>query len=204
MHFNVKDLTGSKFGRLTVLSHAGSTAEQQSLWECRCRCGQTVVLRGANLVRGFTKSCGCLQREATANANRTHGRSDSREYYIWRSMKQRCETHPDYAGRGIEVCDRWLSFEAFYADMGPSPGIGYTIDRIKNDEGYYPGNCRWVPQLVNNRNKRNNHRLQFNGQDLCLSEWADVTGIPASTIKSRLCRGWSVEAALTAQGRRPG
>jgi hypothetical protein len=103
---------------------------------------------------------------------------------------------PRYGGRGIVVCDRWTKFENFYADMGERP-IGHTLDRIDNDLGYEPGNCRWATVSEQNRNKRSNHVIEYNGEKLCISEWARRVGIDGKTIRRRLDVGWSVEKALT-------
>lgn len=204
------DITGKKFGRLTVLEHAGQSEGRQSMWLCRCDCGQERIVRGRNLRTGHTLSCGCHNREAVSKMlvkrNTTHGKSRSRTYRSWAKMKERCNNsqckdYDNYGGRGITVCHRWEeSFEQFLADMGECPA-GMSIDRIDNDNGYSPGNCRWASKKAQNNNTRANHFLEYNGQKKTISEWAEITGINAHTIHTRLRDGWSVEKALSTPAR---
>lgn len=103
-----------------------------------------------------------------------------------------------YAERGIGVCDRWLSFENFLADMGEKPGPEFSLDRRINVNGNYePSNCRWATQVQQHRNKRSNRLLTWRGETLPTSEWAERVGIERHTIGYRIRHGWSVEAALT-------
>ena len=155
-----RDLTGLKFGRLTVRQFAGQDRHGNRLWLCDCACGGTVTVIKGSLSSGRTRSCGCLQREFIVRRNTTHGLSDTPEYRAWRDMLSRCENpntryYELYGGRGISVCDRWRgSFEMFYADMGPRPSPRHSIDRIDNDGDYEPGNCRWATWTEQNANKR--------------------------------------------------
>jgi hypothetical protein len=118
-------------------------------------------------------------------------------------MKQRCYapshvSYPHYGGRGIRVCERWLkSFKNFLADMGPKPGHEYSLDRIDNDGNYEPGNVRWATRIEQCRNKRANRLLSHDGRTKTLAEWAEVTGVKAVTLSSRIRDGWSVGAALS-------
>jgi hypothetical protein len=124
-------------------------------------------------------------------------------YNVWAAMKYRCgnprcSSYPSYGGRGITVCDRWRnSFEAFLADMGSTYGPGLSLDRIDNDSGYSPENCRWVTMHQQAGNKRNNHNLSLEGETHTIAEWSRITGISDLTIDKRLRLGWSVERALT-------
>lgn len=137
-----------------------------------------------------------------AHRNATHGLSRTPEYRAWKEMVRRCTNPkcaawPNYGGRGITVCERWLDLHAFIADMGPRPGPGYEIDRIDNDGNYDPGNCRWVTVKRNARNRRSNRMLEFRGEEHPLAEWCERLGLPRDTVRKRLEAGWSVDKALT-------
>lgn len=155
--FPPKFETGKRFGYLTVLRTAGSSS-QGITYELKCDCGEVIIASGDRLKRGQT-ACHC------GLANQTHGHSnpESKTYRAWNAMKRRCfnPTHKSYAnygGRGITVCDRWLQFENFLADMGESPP-DLSIDRINNNGNYEPKNCRWATRSEQQRNKRNTRRL---------------------------------------------
>lgn len=147
----MSDLTGMRFGRLTVIAAAGIKSRQRQ-WRCVCDCGGTKVVAGSSLKSGCTKSCGCLNSETARKARTSHGMFGAPEYNSWAAMIQRCTNEKekrfaDYGGRGIKVCARWLeSFENFYADMGERPE-GMTLDRKENDGNYEPSNCRWATKL---------------------------------------------------------
>ena len=132
--------------------------------------------------------------------NKSHGRSKTRAYAIWRSMKIRCylPTHrgfPSYGGRGIKVCPEWMRFENFYADMSdPPPNL--SIERIDNNGNYEPKNCRWATPKEQMRNRRNSRLVTYQGRTQCSDDWAAELGIPRSTLQQRLKRGWPIEKAL--------
>ena len=161
----LKDLNGQRFGRLVVLERNGSNNQGAAEWLCRCDCGTTHTAAGYQLRRGSVRSCGCLSAENTEKRSTTHGKSNSRLYRVWSSMKNRCScaSHRNYAsygGRGITVCEEWLhNFQAFY-DWAVANGydenapyMECTIDRIDNDKGYSPDNCRWVDIKVQRHNR---------------------------------------------------
>lgn len=197
----VKDLTGQRFGRLTVVGYAGKNKQRFALWLCQCDCGTKRTVRSSSLRCGFAKSCGCLQKETAAARTTTHGLSSRPEFRNWTSMLARCSnpSNPDYGGRGITVCARWReSFAAFFEDMGPKPdGHRISIERLNNDGHYEPGNCVWATPKDQTRNSRRNRLLTHDGKTMCVSEWSEETGIPSSVLFSRLYHGWSVERALT-------
>lgn len=132
-----------------------------------------------------------------------HGGSYTPEYRAWQTMRLRCtvptnRAWPDYGGRGITVCDRWRDdFRAFLADMGSKPSSAHEIDRIDNDRGYEPGNCRWVTRSENNRNRRSTLWIEYQGERRRRIDLAEEFGIPSDTLAFRLRSGWSVEEALT-------
>lgn len=200
----LKDITGQKFGRLTVLRLAERKGHS-ILWLCRCDCGKEKVTPGGSLRNGFTKSCGCLNSEIVKARNalcRTHGQTGSSEYATWSAMKGRCldprhRAWKDYGKRGITVCERWLKFENFYEDMGPRPSPKHSLDRIDNDGNYEPGNCRWALQIVQVNNRRGSRYIEFKGESRTIAQWANHLGFPHGVLNRRLAAGWGTEKALT-------
>lgn len=188
------DITNQRFGRLLVIARAGLNSRNQAIWTCRCDCGAMMSAITAALKNGNTKSCGCLNREACASRVRarqiTHGHAargkKSPEFRSWTSMRLRCRYAGNpgfkhYGGRGITVCERWLKFENFLADMGPKPK-GLTLERINNDRGYEPNNCRWATVAEQNRNTSRNNFIEANGERLCITDWAAKLGVTRATI----------------------
>ncbi len=202
-HVFFKNLTGQRFGRLSVQTYTGKIGKNRiSAWLCRCDCGRMVTVRATSLQEG-TQSCGCLHREILGDINRTHGKSKSAEYRIWCHLRERCEntkcvSYVHYGMRGIRVSPEWSrSFEQFMADMGLRPGPRYEIDRINNNGDYKHGNCRWTTKTQNARNKRSNRILSHDGKRMCISQWAELLGMRPYVITNRLLRGWSVVRALS-------
>lgn len=200
----VRDLTGQRFGRLTVLCRA-DVISRKAYWKCKCDCGTVKNIRGDGLVSGRVVSCGCYHDEIKT----THGDSKTRLYRVWHDMVGRCRTSthslfPNYGGRGITICSEWLNYDNFRKwamengyDMFAKRGE-CTIDRIDNNKGYSPDNCRWANSIMQSRNKRNNRIIEYNGESHTLVEWAEIIGMNPNTLHARLTYlGWSVPMALT-------
>lgn len=191
-----RDLSGLVFNALTVIELAGRV-NGKAKWKCLCKCGKETVADGYQISRGITTSCGCRKFE-TKNAR--HGQSKTRAHAIWRKMLGRCmnpndAAFSDYGGRGITVCERWTVFENFLEDMG-HPADGLSIDRIDNNSGYDPENCRWASNVEQANNKRNNHFVILNGERKTISEWSRVLGIGIGTIERRIAAGWPEDRLL--------
>lgn len=200
------DLTGQKFGRLTVIERVG-VKNHHSLWKCKCDCGNLHYATIDNLKGGHTKSCGCIAKEImTGNKYRqTHGGTHSRLYNIWHSIKQRTQNPKTinfslYGGKGITMCEEWKnSFETF-RDWSIKNGYSesLSIDRINGECGYTPENCRWVDMKTQQNNRCNNHLITYNGETHTLSQWAEKIGIKPKTLSARIFDSkWSEEKALT-------
>ena len=203
------DLFEKKFGRLTVVRRVNNDKRGRSKWLCQCNCSDKnkIIVLGSHLKSNHTKSCGCLSKETASIIHTKHGhcqdRKESKIYCVWEAIIQRCTNlnHPqykDYGGRSIAVCERWLKFENFLEDMEKPPTNKHQIDRINNDYGYFPSNCRWVVSKINNCNKSNNHLVTHLGRTQCVAAWAEEYQIPYSTLWNRLYKlGWSPEKTLT-------
>lgn len=210
--------TGEVFERLTVIGQADPKRRKKNghkiyCVSCRCSCGGEVVVEENKLRCGNTKSCGCLVREMGARWKGTHGHRSrtkySRTYNCWSSMKQRCYNPKTkefrlYGARGIKVCERWLnSFDNFLADMGEAPP-GLTLDRVRSEGDYEPGNCRWADWDTQERNRRNNRRVVIKGVNLTVAEAARELGICGASIGNRAKRlGISYQEATNFYANRP-
>ena len=148
------DMIGKRFGRLLVIEESKIRKSHDKIWLCKCDCGTSTIVRGTHLRNGFIRSCGCYSREVSTK----HGMHGTPIYVVWGDMIQRC-TNPkqtgysNYGGRGICVCDRWLDFAKFFADMGERPK-GLTIERKNNELGYFKENCCWASYQAQGRNQR--------------------------------------------------
>lgn len=155
LHPNAKNLVGKQFGKLIVLSLAGRGKRSEMRWNCLCECGGELAVRGSSLTSGNTSSCGCC-----GALKRTHGLSGTPTYRAWVQMHTRCYNtnyrfYHRHGGRGISVCERWHTFENFFADMGERPSPDHSLDRKDNDGNYEPGNCRWATRVEQAQNSRN-------------------------------------------------
>lgn len=158
------DLTGLRYGRLTVIARAAGNKRGHALWMCKCDCGNECVVQSQNLRRGITKSCGCYASDMRAIANTIHGGYGTRLYRIWKGVLSRCrnESSTDYkwyGAKGVTVCEEWSEYVNF-RDWAISNGYkdDLTIDRIDPFGNYEPSNCRWATIKEQNFNKRNSRR----------------------------------------------
>lgn len=197
----VIDLTGQKFNRLTVIGFKTINKYHQAVWDCKCDCGQTTSVTGYFLTSGHTKSCGCLRREKSSEfvteKFTKHGLHEHPLYTKWKLFRQRCNNpktkdYKNYGGRGITVCEEWNDFYAFYK-WAISHGWkdGLTIDRIDNNSGYSPENCRFVSAKEQVRNRRKTVYLVYDGVKKPLSVWCEELGLNMKTCYGRLhSYGW--------------
>lgn len=165
----------------------------EAAWECLCKCGNIRILRGSEISSGLYISCGCYRRELIGKRSVTHGMSCTPTYISWCSMKNRClnpkyPSYPEYGGSGIKMCARWDLFENFLADLGVRPK-GTTLDRIRNQEGYFPGNCKWSTLSEQCRNRKSTVFLKIGSETKCQSEWAENYGINPRCLQSRIASG---------------
>lgn len=177
------DLTNQRFGRLLVIKDSLMRAKTCVIWECLCDCGNITNVDGMSLRYGDTRSCGCFAKEKASARLKTHGMTGTREFIAWTAMRRRCldpknASYEHYGKRGITVCYRWLnSFENFYNDMGAIPLNYASLDRIDNDKGYSPENCRWATNKQQCRNKSDNLVVRYNGIEKVRVEWLELMGI---------------------------
>lgn len=186
-----QDLTGMKFGRLTVLREDGRSNDGHVKWLCKCECGNLVSVISRDLRRG-QQSCGCYRSIKNKELHKTHGKTNTRLFHIWGGMKARCcnpksDSYNSYGGRGISVCEEWLNdFECFY-DWSMSNGYrdDLTIDRIDFNGNYEPSNCRWATVKQQANNTRSNVYLEHEGKIQTMKMWAEELGIPYQLVRDR-------------------
>ncbi len=200
-HF--KDITNKTFGEWTVIKRVENDKYGGTQWLCKCSCGTIKTVKGNNLIRGISTNCGCIRIKNLKKIKTIHNKSNNRLYKIWQDIKRRCynpnrESYQYYGKRGIKMCEEWLSdFRSFYQW---SINNGYTnklsIDRIDVNGNYEPSNCRWATSKEQNRNKRNNKFLEYNGEVHCLVDWCEILGLKYKTTLERLLAGWSTKRAF--------
>lgn len=213
----IRNIEGQRFGRLVALELLPTRIRNNAVWRFQCDCGITIERASGGVIRGSTASCGCLARESAGarmkrlspamnKARATHNHSHSnagrptKTFTTWVNMIQRCtnskhKSFHRYGGRGITVCERWMTFENFLADMGEKPPR-MELDRECNAEGYKPENCRWVNRVQNANNRDVNHAITFDGRTQNIKQWAQELGCHHQSIAYRLKKGWSVEDAF--------
>lgn len=185
---------GRKYGRWTLVGYARNDRWRTPFWLCVCECGVEREVSARLLRCGLSMSCGCLQSELVSKRATTHGQWKSRAYSSWHGMLTRClptaaeRTRSRYFDRGITVCERWRKFENFFEDMGHPPS-GFELDRIDNDGGYSPENCRWVEHIRNCNNRSSCRMIEVDGVKKSLSDWARVCGVDREMMRGRIRLG---------------
>ena len=186
-----KNLIGKTFGRLHVLSYLGLTHRRNSLWRCRCVCGNFRNIISPSLISGNSTSCGCRRDEVATKLFTKHGMCGSKEYSTWEGMLARCYNinhvaYPNYGGRGICVCEEWQNnFAQFLQDMGKKPSSTHSLDRVDNNGNYCKTNCRWASSRQQSNNKRNTIFVMYKGRRQSLVDWAEELCIPFKTVSRR-------------------
>lgn len=196
---------GDRFGSLKAVRRIAKTGEK-TRWEVKCDCGNDKVVWQHCLVKGETKSCGCLRRKLLTTHGHTgssHKLGKSATYICWQNMIQRCEykkavNYSRYGGAGVKVCRRWrIAFDNFLKDMGEKPE-GMTIDRKNGKLGYFPSNCRWATRREQQNNMRTNVLISIDGVSSTISKWAELFGVVSRGLAgSRISRGWDPKKAFT-------
>lgn len=199
----LKDLTGKIFSRLTVVG-LHERRGGASYWKCMCECGSERIVIYHSLTQKHTKSCGCLNIDNQRERHTTHGAAFTKEYNVWRGVKQRCyypkhSQFKHYGGRGIKMHPSWInSFETFIGDMGPRPSDKYSIDRKDNDGNYEPSNCRWATKGEQSNNTSTTIKISYNDSIISLKEYCSLHNLPYATIRYRIqYYNWPIERALT-------
>lgn len=209
---NAMNLTGQRYGRLTVRGFYDFEKKGRPLFVCDCDCGNATISRSYTLRRGAKKSCGCLLPDVNRATKTTHGHAvkgaRTPTYRSWESMQTRCNNgdNPSYGGRGIKVCPRWsegegdkTGFECFLEDMGERPSLEYSIDRYPDNDGNYePGNCRWATDKEQALNRGNTIRVELNGTVIPLLTACEKLGIDYENTAVRMYRyGFSFDRAIS-------
>ena len=200
------DLTGQKFGRLTVIKRVENAKDRHAHWLCKCECGNYKIICGRSLQKGVTLSCGCLISEITTKRSTKHGLHNTRIYSIYNDMKKRCynknnKSYENYGGRGIKICDEWLNkkngFINFYNwAINNNYKVDLTIDRINVNGNYEPSNCKWATIKEQANNRRSNHLITYNGETHNITQWAGILNISYGALKKRIRNGWDIEKAF--------
>ena len=201
------DLSGRRFGLLTVITYAGikkyASNRRRTLWKCACDCGKEKIIESTSLYTGNTKSCGHLQlQKATTHGHCSNG-IISPEHAAWNAMLNRCgpkakgRNRTRYFERGILVCKRWKKFKNFLKDIGLRPDRSYSLDRKNNNKGYSPSNCRWATKSQQANNMQSNRIVVYNGMSKTIGQWCKLLSLPYKKTWRRIVKyGWPVGLAF--------
>lgn len=201
-----QEVIGNTYGRLTVINELEKKGiYRRVLVVCSCNLKTQKVVYLNGLRSKSTTSCGCIQKEATSAAKKIHGLRNHELYSTWWNMNERCKNpkvkqYPDYGGRGIKVCKEWQKIENFINDMWPTYLKGLSVERIDNNKGYSPENCRWATKFDQSRNMRSNRNLTFNGKTQCVTDWCKELGLNYTTVIKRMNAGKTPEQCLKMKG----
>ena len=203
------DLTGQKFGKLTAIKRTENAKDKHAQWICKCDCGNITIVQSSCLKRGHTKSCGCIRHEPPTN--KTHGKSRTRLYTIWRAIIERCynpqhKHYKNYGGRGIAICEEWLNDTQAFFKWAIESGYreDLTIDRIDANGNYEPSNCRWATRKEQANNRRGNHLVTYNGKIQTIAQLADEIGMDSNVLRARINNNWTIERAINTPIRKRG
>ncbi|MEN6618167.1 MAG: hypothetical protein ABFC28_01485 [Rikenellaceae bacterium] len=204
MNKHIKDMTGRKFGKLTVIGYSHSDKYGNAHWFCKCDCGNETIANGKGLRCGDTKSCGCAKIERAKTMSTKHGLRKTRLYTIWANMKARClnpksTSYERYGGRGVEICEEWVNDFVVFYDWAMKNGYDdkLTIDRINSDGNYEPLNCRWATIQEQANNKRSSCLIVYKGERKTIAQWATLLDISEIALRHRIDRCWSIEKAFS-------
>lgn len=203
---NFQDLTGMKFGRLTVISRAENGKNWKVRWNCHCDCGNDVTVYASHLMNGHTQSCGCYNKDIIRSRNKENRKykyCNTRIYDCWKDMLRRCYNNDDekyhtYYEKGITVCEEWHDFKIFQ-EWALNNGYqdNLTIDRIDNNGNYCPENCRWTTLKIQANNTSRNRKIEYQGEIKTLAQWCDQFNLPYKIIENRINRyNWAINEAF--------
>lgn len=200
MKKRLKTLVGLKFGylyaKVKMHLHRFPNGKRQSVYLCRCVCGNEVQVLAGNLRSGHTKSCGCVTSVVT------HGMYNHPVCHAWYQMRARCnnkdhKAYKHYGGRGIKICNRWSKFDNFKSDMFPKWTKGLTLERKDVNGDYCPENCIWIPQRDQINNTRRTRKWEFKGALVTTRDLASMAGVSTHAMYCRLVRGVVPETAVS-------
>lgn len=195
----LQDLTGQKFYSLTIISKADGNVGGSARWNCLCECGNTCITDSKTLKRGDKKSCGCrIIKHLESIRGKGLKVENKKEYDIHRNMKSRCfneknKVYNSYGGRGITVCEEWLSFSGFIKDMGKCPD-GYSLERIDVNGNYCLENCKWIPISEQNLNKQGTIKIEVDGEMIPVMKLSREKDIPYSTLSNLAKKGYKLSS----------
>lgn len=201
------DLSGTKFGRLSVIKLGNPSKRGRRRWVCKCDCGKETLSDEYQLKKGITKSCGCYSREKIVKSVTKHGMNKTKLHKTWEQMRKRCrlktyEHYDKYGGRGIKVCEEWDKDFIPFRDWSLANGYeeGLEIGRIDVNGNYEPSNCRFVTKTENIRNRTNTIKVVWLGKEMSFAEWCEMYGIRYKWAWKKRKDGCSLVEILTTKG----